>query len=886
MDLREIEKKWQKRWDAKKLFEADVDHKRKKFFFTVPYPYASGPAHVGHGRTYTLGDITARFMRMKGYNLLWPMAWHITGTPVLAIAKRIADGEKSVIEDHKDYIRLHKPNEVEKIIKTFVDPENVANFYAGVWINDIKELGCSIDWRRQFTTGEKIYNQFIKWQYHHLNSSGHLVKGTHPVFYCPSDGNPVTTDDVKGGDGIEMSIGEFYLIKMKFQDGFFVVATLRPETLYGTTNVWVNPKSTCVKAQVDKEIWYISKAASQKLNDQGHKVKIISEFLGSKILDKEIEVPLVNKKVPILPASFVDENVGTGVVFSVPGHAPLDLIALKELGKDSTAKPIGVIKVDGFSEIPAEDMLKKFNIKSQNEKTKLEKATHELYSQEFYNGVMKENSGDLSGLRVSEAKEKIYQMLSSKTLAGKMYDAQVKDLDGETVNEVFCRDGTKVVVKVIEQWFLNYADEKWKASAQNLLSKISIVPDIYRKSFESSINWLHEWPCARNRGLGTKLPYDEKWIIESLSDSTIYMAFYTIANHLRKNKIKPEQLTVELFDFVFLGIGDVKQISKKTKISDSLIKKMREEFSYWYPLDERRTAIMHIPNHLSFFVFHHATIFPENLWPKKVSLNEALLAEGRKMSKSLGNVMPLVEVIRKHGADVSRLFLASAAEPASTLDWKEKDIESLKSRLKRFYEISSKSKSKSGSSTLDKWIVSKFYQNLSDATKFIENYQFKQYSQKIFFETLNDVEDYISRTKNLPPKEIVSDWVLSLSPLIPFACEELWNKLGNKTFVSAESWPKIDDKKIDREVLGLEEIFKRTLSDLNHVLKLAGDKKNLYLYFVTDKEISYFKELSGYLKKLFDFKKVELHKVSDKKKHDPQNKSAKAKYGRPAIYLE
>ncbi|MEK6909969.1 MAG: leucine--tRNA ligase [Candidatus Aenigmatarchaeota archaeon] len=690
MDFKKIEKKWQVKWEKAKIFEANVNPKKEKYFFTVPYPYASGPAHVGHGRTYTLGDVTARFLRMKGFNLLWPLAWHITGTPVLAISKRIGNGERNIIEEHKEYVSLHKPEDAEKIVKTFVKPENVANFYASVWINDIKELGCSVDWRRQFTTGEDVYNQFIKWQYHHLNSLGYLVKGTHPVFYCPSDDNPVTTDDVKGGDTLEMTIGEFYLIKMRFEDGYFVVATLRPETIYGTTNAWVNPNSTCVKAEVDGEVWYISKSASEKLRNQGHKVKIISEFSGTKLLNKEIEVPFANEKVPILPASFVDEDVGTGVVFSVPAHAPLDLIALKDLeGEHKIRKisPIGVIKIDGFSDIPAEDMLKKFKINSQNETEKLEKATHELYSHEFYNGLMKENSKELAGLRVQGTKEKIYQLLLARKLGGKMYDSQVKDGDGKLVKDIFCRDGTKVIVKVIEQWFLDYGNEKWKAIARNALSKMSIVPELYRKSFESSIGWLHEWPCARTRGLGTKLPYDQKWVIESLSDSTIYMAFYTIAHHIRKNEIKPQQLTKELFDFIFSGKGNLKQIARGTKIKEPVIKQMRGEFKYWYPLDERRTAIMHIPNHLTFFIFHHAALFPENLWPRKVSLNEALLSEGKKMSKSLGNVIPLVEAIREHGADVIRLFLTSANDASSTLDWREKDVESLKGKLERFYEI-------------------------------------------------------------------------------------------------------------------------------------------------------------------------------------------------------
>ena len=174
-----LERKWQNIWQKRGIFEPKVDTSMKKFFFTVPYPYTSGTLHVGHGRTYTLGDITARFMRMQGFNVLWPLAFHITGTPILAVSKRIENGEKSVIKEHENYVSLHDPQKAKEIVKSFVDPNNVAKYYSSVISKDMIELGCSIDWRRDFTTGDKIYNQFIKWQYHHLNKLGYLKKGEH-----------------------------------------------------------------------------------------------------------------------------------------------------------------------------------------------------------------------------------------------------------------------------------------------------------------------------------------------------------------------------------------------------------------------------------------------------------------------------------------------------------------------------------------------------------------------------------------------------------------------------------------------------------------------------------------------------------------------------------
>jgi leucyl-tRNA synthetase len=127
--------------------------------------------------------------------------------------------------------------------------------------------------------------------------------------------------------------------------------------------------------------------------------------------------------------------------------------------------------------------------------------------------------------------------------------------------------------------------------------------------------------------------------------------------------------------------------------------------------------------------------------------------------------------------------------------------------------------------------------------------------------------------------------VLILSPIIPHTCEEIWYKLGHKNFVSLEKWPEADESKIDKKVLELEDIFKKTIEDLNQVLKLAkGD--NAYLYFVTEKELEYFKDNLEYLKQQFKFKNTKLFLAKDQKKHDPQNKASKAKYGKPGIYLE
>lgn len=899
--IREIERRWQRRWEEEGIFEADADKSRKKYFLTVPYPYTSGVLHVGHGRTYTLGDITARYFRLRGRNVLWPIAWHITGTPILAISKRIENGEESIIKDHISYVSLHDPERAEEIVKGFTDPNKVATYYASVISNDLKELGCSIDWRRQFTTGEPIYNQFIRWQYHHLNSLGYLKKGEHPVFFCPSCNNPVTTDDVKSGDELEMSIAEFVLIKEKLGDAYLVAATLRPETIFGVTNVWVNPDATYVEANVDDERWIISKPCAEKLANQRFKVEVIREFKGSELVGKKALIPLIDKEVLILPASFVDADVATGVVNSVPAHAPFDFIMLEELKKDretlekfnlpareiESITPITLITLKGFAECPAKEICEKLGIASIEERKKLEKATQELYGKEFYLGTLNERCMEFAGKKVRDAKIEVTKKLREMNAAERMFENATKDKQGNEVRDIFCRCGARVVVKLLkDQWFLNYADAGWKERAREMLASMRIIPETYRKQFLHTIDWLHEWACARTRGLGTRLPYDERWIIESLSDSTIYMAFYTIVHLIRKYDLKPEQLTVDFFDYVFLGKGD----KSKINVEESMLERMREEFLYWYPLDERRTGIAHVSNHLTFFIFHHAAIFPRELWPKSISLNEMLIAEGKKMSKSLGNVIPLVKAIRKYCADAVRLYLAGNVEAETTLDWREKEISNYARKLQRFFELCEEiisSDSAEEEKLVERWFVSKFYLNLKEATLALERRDFKRYVQRMFFETINDVEHLISRSGcTRAAKRVLREWLISLSPVIPHACEEFWHRLGNEGFVSLESWPEVSDELIDKELLNLENEFRKTLEDVSEVIKVIGKKERLYLYFVSEKEIEYFKESAEYIKKRFGFSSVEFYKFNDEKRYDPQNRAAHAKYGKPAIYLE
>jgi len=882
-NYKQIEERWQKEWAKDRVFEPKTDRNHKKFFFTVPFPYVNGPMHVGHGRTFTVGDFIVRYKRKLGFNVLYPIAYHLSGMPVLAVSKMIEQGDKKTIGLYKEYVALYEKDKkkVDKIVKSFSDPWAVANYFSSVISKDFGAIGLSMDWSRTFNTGEKIFNKFVEWQYHKLKDAGVLVRGSHPVTFDTDEKNAVGEDDIKDGDTDKVRINEFTAIKFKLsdRDAHLVAATLRPETIYGITNIWINPTAKYIEAKNGSDVIIISETAFEKLHYQQEGYKKIAEHKGKDFIDKEVLTP-VRRKVPVLPAEFVDPENATGVVYSVPAHAPYDYQALVDLQKKSTKyskiKPIVIIDIPDYKgKIPAEEACKKYKVKNQNDTETLDKATQEVYKQEFYSGILNRLCDDFADLKISEIKAQVKDWLKKNAWAFTFYD---------TSRPAITRAGGKVVVAVLnDQWFIDYSSKDWKNKTKALVEKMQIIPEKYRKQFLDTIDWLDKRPCARRRGLGTEFPFEKGWVIESLSDSTIYMIFYLIANHIKENKIKPEELTQEFFDYVCLGKG---------KAKNKVWQAIRDDVDYWYPNDQRHTAPAHLSNHLTFYLMHHTKIFPEKYWPKAISFNEMLIREGAKMSKSRGNVLPLVEIPVKYGADLYRLYVLSSADIQSQADWREVDVTSAKSRLERFaseLESIHKFEKNKNLMSIDKWIISKFYTRLKAAKEHAENYRLREYCVEIFFEFLKDLDHYKKRVPEnqfySTLRRIAESWVTALEPVIPHICEEIWHNLGNNSFISMEKWPYFNEENIDKKAEQEEESIKNAISDVQNILRIVGKPaKKVYLYTLP-RELGQFRSAEEFFSTELRAE-TRVFAVNDPHKHDPENKAQKAKPGKPGIYVE
>ncbi len=871
-----IEDKWRRRWEALGIYNADPDVNKKKYFITVAYPYPNSPQHLGHGRTYTLADTHARYMRMKGYNVLFPMGFHYTGTPILAMSKRVASGDENLIGTFEKVYHVSRDQ-----ISKFIKPIEMANFFHHEIKQGMLEMGYSIDWRREFTTMDNAYLQFISWQFRMLQKKGLIIQGSYPVAWCLNDQNAVSQHDTIGD--VEPDFNEYLLIKFALKGLSLKIptATLRPETIYGVTNLWINPTSSYVRIQVNdsknrdsNEEWIVSKEAARKLQLLDYNISIQSNVPGKDLIGKLVIDPVRHVTIPIYPASFVDPNYGTGIVMSVPAHAPYDFQALEDLRRDISLQhefglsnlnevtPITIIEVrihpedkslstqpmiPDASQPPASKIIEKLEIKNQSDPN-LQIATSELYSQEFYKGRMLHNTEKLAGLNVAEAKDIIKREL---------IESQAADLIFELVDSsVRCRCGSACVVKILkDQWFLDYGNEQWKKLAHQCIDEMEIIPEDIRQEFKNVIDWLRARACARRSGLGTRIPWDADWLIESLSDSVIYMAYYVLSKYINDSSLefKHKDLKDSFFDHIFLGVGKSNQVAKDCNVDPVMLEGIRNEFNYFYPLDSRHSGRDLVPNHLSFFIFNHVAIFKKKYWPKQIVVNGSVLMDGKKMSKSLGNIIPLRSAIKEYGADSIRLAMLSSAEILQDADLSLDSVRGIRSKLHEIYKLAMEhclDNSQEGVRTEkrveleDRWLISRLQQVIGDTTELMEKLRAREALHNILY-LLDQYLGWYRRRLRSKEREnslyvrsvmasFVSARVRMLAPFAPFLMEEIWEKMERtrpSSSIQFAGWPVANPDEVDPVAEESELLLMNLLLDIQNILKVTKITPNrIYVY--------------------------------------------------------
>jgi leucyl-tRNA synthetase len=846
-DPQTLESEWRDRWRSEGRYEADPDAVADEdpTFVTVPYPYPSGGMHIGHARTYTVPDVYARYRRQQGDNVLFPIAWHVTGTPIIGAVERLKKREPEQMD-----VLQNTYNVPEETLSGMETPMGFArHFIEEHYKKGMKRLGISVDWRREFTTNDERYSKFITWQYETLKERGLLEKGLHPVKYCTNEDQPVTTHDILEGEEAEFQ--EYTLVKFETEiDGAEVVApmaTLRPETVRGVTNAFVDPDADYVVAEVDGEFWFVSASAAEKLRLQGHEVETRYEYAGTDLVGKRVTNPVTGDEVLVLPAGFVDADNATGVVMSVPAHSPDDYLALQEAKEaaDGMAEygidpdevrgiePVPILTIEGYGDIPAKDAVESAGIDS-SEDPELEQVTQDLYNAEFHSGELLDSYGEFAGGVVEDVRDEFKQSHLG-TAFGKMQ---------EFSEEVVCRCGGDVEVAKQDTWFLRYNDADWKETTHEAVANLDAIPENTREQYDHTIDWLNEWPCIRNYGLGTRLPWDQDFVIEPLSDSTLYMSYYTIAHRI--DEVDPEAMDREFFDTLFYG-------SEAVDDPDETALELREEWDYWYPVDYRCSANDLVNNHLTFYLFHHAELFDQPNWPQGITVMGMGLLEGEKMSSSKGHVVLPGEAIDRYGADTVRFFLMNSAEPWQDFDWRADQVTSTRDQLDRFWRHAEEiigdgddvpaavdASDADDLQRIDRWLLSKLQDTIATVTEAMENFETRSASQATFYDFQENLRWYRRRTDTdregarRTLRTVLEARLRMLAPFVPYMANDLHEQLAGEPAEDAP-WPEVDDALVDPRVEVEESLVADLTDDVRDIVDVTDtDPDTVRVYVAAD----------------------------------------------------
>jgi leucyl-tRNA synthetase len=596
----------------------------------------------------------------------------------------------------------------EEEIEKFEDPEYWLGYFTPKGKDDLKVYGVGVDWRRSFITTSKnpYYDSFIRWQFNHLKEADMVDFGKRPAIYSTVDGQPCADHDRSIGEGVHPQ--EYTLIKLRmlefpeemkeFDDKnvFFVAATLRPETMYGQTNCFVLPEGEYGIYRMPGDEYFVcseramKNMAYQYITEEFSKSDLVGKVKGSSLVGVPLKAPLTKyERVYTLPLLTISMTKGTGIVTSVPSDAPNDYAALMDFKekKDMREKykvdeawvkdfePIPIIDIPGEESkeegkgseetisMIAVDLCKKMKIKSQKDIKKLDEAKDIAYKRGFNSGVF--SIGEFKGMKVSEAKDKVKELLIQNGEALTYFEPE---------NRVVSRSRDECIVAKVDQWLLKYGREDWKEFIMEHVKSenFNTYSKTTQRNFEEIINWLKEWGFSRSFGLGTKVPWDEKYVIESLSDSTIYMAYYTVAHLLQGGVIdgsevgplgvKAEEFNDKVWDYVFLD----KEYPEDCTIPKEKLDKLKHEFNYWYPMDLRCSGKDLIGNHLVMCLYNHAIIWgTKKMMPKAMFCNGYMCLNDKEMAKSTGNFLTLIEACEKYSTSGTRMAIADSGD---TLD--------------------------------------------------------------------------------------------------------------------------------------------------------------------------------------------------------------------------
>jgi leucyl-tRNA synthetase len=377
-----------------------------------------------------------------------------------------------------------------------------------------------------------------------------------------------------------------------------------------------------------------------------------------------------------------------------------------------------------------------------------------------------------------------------------------------------------------------YGDEDWKHEVHRAFEEtIDCFPENVEQQFDHVVDWLDDWACTRATGLGTKLPWDDQWIIESLSDSTIYMAYYTIAHLLEDTDVEADDVYDNdgLFSYVFLGEGEAADAAQGS-LSEDRIERMREEFLHWYPVDFRNSGKDLIQNHLTFMVFNHVALFDQEHWPRGLSVNGWVTIDGEKMSKSKGNFITLREALDEFGATATRLGLANAGEGLDDANFDREFASNVDRRLRRWHEQVTQPPEHTRSGELtsaDRWLLARLAELTGQAREAYEDAMFRSALQSAFFDVMSAWNRYRRRALGEIHEDVwetFADRAIRLvTPIVPHLAHQAWRDRGEEGHAIDQAFPEPEPPEDAQAARAAEELIQQVIDDTRDIEQATGE---------------------------------------------------------------
>ncbi|MDR0800353.1 MAG: leucine--tRNA ligase [Endomicrobium sp.] len=741
----EIEKKWQKKWEEDKVFEAKEQQEREKYYCLVMLPYPSGNLHMGHVRNYGIGDVFARFHKMKGKNVLHPIGWDAFGLPA----------ENAAIKN-----KIH-PAKWTK--------QNIARMR-----EQLKILGISYDWSRELATCNPEYYRWNQWFFIKMWERGLVFRKRANVNWCPSCNTVLANEQVLNGlcwrcdsrtehrdleqwfikitdyadellekhkqlggwpeqvlsmqkDWIGKSFGAEVEFALMGTDKKLKIFTTRPDTLFGATFVVVAPEHKIIDemkpqiANCNEVVEYVIESV-RKSNIERASCK---EKTGVRLEGINVINPVNGKEIPIFTADYVLAGYGTSAVMAVPAHDQRDW----EFAKKYNIPIVEVIRNGAC------------NVNQSVDKN--------AYEDE---GVLV-NSGQFNGIKSTEAFDIISEWIEKQGFGKKTVNFKLKDwlisrrrYWGTPIPMIHCKICGIVPVPEKDLPVTLPEDVEFTGEGESPL-----------KSSETFINVK----CPKC-GMDAERETDT---MDTFVDSSWYYARYCDARN---------------DNAAFDGI----------------------KADYWMPVDQYVGGIEHACMHLIYSRFwykvmrdlgvvKHDEPFTNLLTQGMVTLG------GSAMSKSRGNIVSPDEIVEKYGADTARLFVLFAAPPQKQLDWSTEGVEGcwrFINRIWRLFDVVHKKADIPASEKDKNDILRIMHQTIKKVTIDIEKeFQFNTAISSIM-EFVNALYAYKHHSNDGGTSvEAYKTVVLLMSPFTPHICEEIWEMLGYRGYISTYSWPAFDE---------------------------------------------------------------------------------------------